>query len=91
VQSKNKLFILVSIVATTSFAMVTSEKQNLPSGIKLTDNSLSKLESYQQQSKTDKSKPFTVEFVCYKKKKKGVLGSDLECKAERVQFVESKK
>lgn len=61
---------------------------NAPEGIKLTSGSLAQLESYQKKMKKDPNKPFKLEMICYKQKKKKVLGSSITCKAERVRFVE---
>ena len=92
VQQKNNIFLalITFLISTHSFSMVTSKKQILPEGIKLTPGSLAQLETYQRSKNLGKSQnPFTVEFICFNKKKKsGILSSKLTCKAERVSFTE---
>jgi hypothetical protein len=73
----------------STFALVTSKKQVLPDGIVLTKGSLVQLENYQKQQKKDPNKPFLLEMICYKnKKKKSIFSSDTKCRLERIKFTE---
>lgn len=89
----NNFFIAIALflLSTQVFAYSMTAKDNVPKGIKLTSGSLAQLESFQKNSKTDPNKPFKLEMICFKQKKKKVMGSNIKCKAERIRFVEPKK
>lgn len=58
--------------------------------IKLNQASLEKLETYQRVMKKSDKLPYTVEFICFKEKKKSVLGPSTQCNFSEIKFVESK-
>ena len=90
VERVSRAFLILFLVLLSSQASAFSveNKNNVPKGIKLTNGSLAQLESFQKNQKKDPNKPFKLEMICFKQKKKKVLGSGLRCKTQRVIFTE---